>query len=176
MWYWGLCTPALQFCNTSIMICSTQPPDKLMSDALCCKVSLQSWMSSLTHAMLFSVVGEIHGPLCHPSHTRHTTQAGDWYRLLTLSVPTVSVYNSLDFQEIPAVQMGHHIQLPQLCSFWACLESFHISSSASGIIGLENFLLFTSYLMITVYSKAKTVDCSDVFLSFIVWSVHNTSV
>lgn len=39
-WYWGLCTPALESCNTSIMICSTQPPGKLRSDALCCKVSL----------------------------------------------------------------------------------------------------------------------------------------
>jgi hypothetical protein len=40
-WYWGLCTPALQSCNTSILICYTEPPGKLRSDALCCKASLE---------------------------------------------------------------------------------------------------------------------------------------
>lgn len=52
-----------------------------------------------------------------------------------------SVYNALDLVEIPDVQMGHHIQLPKPCSFWACLESFCILSSASGITRPENIVI-----------------------------------
>jgi hypothetical protein len=42
----------------------------------------------------------------------HPWAAVDGYQLPTLSVST-KAYNTLD------VQMGHHIELPQLCLFWA---------------------------------------------------------
>jgi hypothetical protein len=115
MWYCGLCTPSLQSCKTSTMICYTEPPGKLRSDALCCKVSLE-WV--LWRMQCCFVVDEFHGLLCHPPHTWHKTSISWWLTLAANTFcPHNSVHNALDFQEIPAVQMGQYIQLPQVCSF-----------------------------------------------------------
>jgi len=93
-WYWGLCTLALQSCNTSIMTCYTEPPGKLRSDAVCCKVSLDwvPWNTQCCFLLLmrFMVHSVIHYILC-----TKLPKAGDWYWLLTLSVLTTSVQNAL---------------------------------------------------------------------------------
>jgi hypothetical protein len=156
------------------MICYTQPPGQLRSAASSCKVSLYEWVPwHMQCCFLLLMRFMVH---CHPSHTWHKTSTSWWW---ISDANTFCACKCLLCPGLPRDTGRQNGSLHSTATAVLILSMSWIISYFEFSVWNKwtwTFLLSILYLMITVYSKAKTVECSDIFLSFIVWSVYNTSV